>query len=712
MKRLRWNRSAVLLLETIGPLVGAALLLSPSLSAGTAQPVAARAERQLFAYTRDDAAPEQTTTVAIDASRHAAAPIHRDIFGNFIEHLGDVVYPGLWAQALLNPNLERIAPGDTEPLSWDLEGATWQQGGFQSPYCVRMEGTAALRQDLDLPVHRTRNCVLTFAARHVGAAAGADRLELAIRGVGAKQAEIYVLTEERIADAAWKMHRVVLALPAGRIARGERLRFVVRHEGNGAVEIDQIEIFPADNVQGMDPDVLQKAREWHMPLVRWPGGNFASGYHWQDGVGKRAQRPTLRSAAWGDLESNHFGTDEFLTFCRILHVEPQLTVNAGDGAPTEAANWVRYCNAPLTDSWGGRRAANGHAAPYNVRLWEVGNELYGPWQVGHTDAAHNAARYVRFRDALLKAAPHLRLIATGKGDEFSSDGMQRNTDWNRRLLQSAVAGHRPAPDYLSVHPLVPLPTDLKGLSYADQYTSAMAHPTFLDRVYLPGLGRLIASVPGAKGKTHVAVTEWGLIVGGAAWKEGPNHDSQAGAIYNALALNAMLRHSDLVTLANMTAFMHGGGIKKPAGVVIVDPQYYTQQLYAASGIHTPVATAATGPGQDVPARGFLPAVADVADVDVFAALTADAQTLVVFAVNRHLTDARPLKMHLTGFQAASLKAVLLTAPSPQTRNTLEHPDLVVPQPMKTPTWSDDPTAACKFALPAHSLTVFTFRRRL
>ena len=711
MKILKWNRNAILLLVTIGPLVGAALLLSPPLSAGTAQRVAAQAEKPLFAYTRDDTVPEQTTTVSIDASRHAAAPIRRDIFGNFIEHLGDVVYPGLWAQALLNPNLERIAPGDTEPLSWDLEGATWQQGGFQSPYCVRMEGTAALRQDLDLPVHRTRNCVLTFAARHVGAAAGADRLELAIQGVGAKQTEIYLLTEEKIADAAWKMHRVVLTLPAGRIARGERLRLLIRHKGNGAVEIDQVEIFPADSVQGMDPDVLQKAREWHMPLVRWPGGNFASGYHWQDGVGNRMQRPTLRSAAWGDLEPNHFGTDEFLTFCRILHVEPQLTVNAGDGAPTEAANWVRYCNAPLTDAWGGRRAANGHAAPYNVRLWEVGNELYGPWQVGHTDAAHNAARYVRFRDALLKAAPHLRLIATGKGDEFSSDGMQRNTDWNRRLLQAAVAGHRPAPDYLSVHPLVPLPGSLKGLSYADQYNSAMAHPTFLDREYLPDLGRLIAAVPGAQGKTRVAVTEWGIIVGGEAWREGPNHDSQAGAIYNALALNAMLRHSDLVTLANMTAFMHGGGIKKPAGVVIVDPQYYTQQLYAVSGMKTAVATAAIGPGQNVPARGFLPAVADVPDVDVFAALAADAHTLVVFAVNRHLTDSRPLKMHITGFQAASLKAVLLTAASPQTRNTLGNPDAVAPHPFSVPPLPADAHADWRTTLPAHSLVVFTLRCR-
>lgn len=699
-----------MLLGMIGPLVVAEAISAPPISAAT-QIAAAQTRTPLFAFTRADNTPDHATTVHIDAARHAVAPIDRNIFGNFIEHLGDVVYPGLWAQALLNPNLERIEPGDTEPPAWDLEaGATWQHGGLHSPLCVRIEGKAVLRQDLFLPTHRTRSYLLTFTARRVGAS-GDGSLTLTLQGIGAKRTASYLALEEKVTDAEWRTHRLTLHLPEGRIAKGERLRFVVQHRGAGTVDIDQIEIVPADSVEGMDPDVLRKAREWHMPLVRWPGGNFASGYHWQDGIGKREQRPTRRNAAWGGIESNHFGTDEFLKFCRLLQVEPHLTVNAGDGRPDEAANWVRYCNAPATDPWGRQRVANGHPAPYDVRLWEVGNELYGAWQIGSTVAADNAARYVHFRDALLQADPHLRLIATGKGDEFTPDGLRRNTEWNRRLLQAAVAADRPAPDYLSIHPLVPLPGDLRGVSYADQYASAMAHPTFLDRELLPELGRLIASVPGAKGKTHVAVTEWGIIVGGAGWREGPNHDAQAGAVYNALALNAMLRHSDLVTLANMTAFMHGGGIKKPDGVVIVDPQYWTQQLYAASGIHTPVAVAASGPGHDVPARGSLPAVADVSDLDVFAALTADTQTLVVFAVNRHRTESRPLHLTLGGFSVRSLNSTLLSAPDPQTRNSIEHPDAVAPQPFALPAWPTDPRAMWQATLPPHSLAVFTLHRR-
>lgn len=693
-----------MLLGMVGPLPA---VEATTAAAVTAEAVSSGAPPPLFAYTRADATPDQITTVRIDAARHAA-PIQRDVFGNFIEHLGAVVYPGLWAQVLLNPNLERIEPTDTAPPAWHLEGATWQEGGRLSPHCVRLPVGTSLWQDISLPAHRNRDYVLTFSAR-VSAHADPFCLTFVIQGIGGKSGEVYLRRDEKIEDTEWRAYRLKLTLPEGRIARGQRTRLLITSQGEGTVMIDQIELFPTDSVEGMDPDVLQRAREWDMPLMRWPGGNFASGYHWQDGIGKREQRPTRRNAAWGGIEPNHFGTDEFMKFCRLLKVEPQMTVNAGNGTPEEAAEWVRYCNAPASDPWGRRRAENGHAAPYGVRLWEVGNELYGPWQIGHTNAADNATRYVRFRDALVQADPHLRLIATGKGDEFTPEGLQRDADWNRRLLEAAVADHRPAPDYLSIHPLVPLPGDLASVSYADQYASAMAHPAFLDRKLLPDLADLIASIPGAQGKTHLAVTEWGVIVGGSSWRDGPNHDALSGAVYNALTLNAMLRHSDLVTLANMTAFMHGGGIKKPGGVVIVDPQYWTQQLYAASGIRTPVAVTTSGPGQDVPARGFLPAVANVPDIDVFAALTADSRNLVVFAVNRHLTASRAFTLALDGFQASTLQATLLTASDPQARNTLEHPDTVAPHPFAVPAWSAD--SPWRAVLPPHSLAVFTLHRR-
>jgi alpha-N-arabinofuranosidase len=674
----------------------------------------APATASLFRYRRDDNAPDRLTRVHIDAAHTAAVPIDPLLFGNFVEHLGGVVYEGIWAQALLNPGLERIEARDQAPPPWELLGpAHWQAEGYLSPHCVRLSaGTAAqtggvLRQRIHLPVHRIRRYT---ASLYLRAAESDGQMSLTLTEAERPE-RILAQARRRVKAGGWRRMKFPLVLPSDAPAKGAAVWFTIDHAGSGPVDVDLIEIFPDDNVQGIDPDVLKRSHEWHIPLLRYPGGNFASGYHWQDGIGRRASRPTRRNPAWGGIEPNHFGTDEFMTFCRLVGAQPQITVNAGDGTPEEAAAWVRYCNAPVSDIYGRRRAENGHPEPYGVKRWEVGNELYGSWQIGHTDAAGNAERFVRFRAAMLQADPILTVIATGKGDEYTAEGLKRNLAWNTALLSAATAKQGAAPDYLSLHPLVPLPGSLRRYAYDAQFESAMAQPAFLDRTLLPDLARLIAAIEGPQAKTRLAVTEWGIIVGGAGWQDSPNSDVLAGALFNALTLNAMLRHSDRVTLANMTALMHGGGIKKPAGVVIVDPQYWTQQLYAQARPHTPVATMVTGPGADVPERGALPAVADVPDVDIFAAVTADGKSLTVFAVNRHRTEPRPLQLEIDGFQVASISATILTAFDPQTRNTIEKPDAVAPQPFPTSPWPVKTGGAWRTTLPAHSLVLLTLKRR-
>ena len=353
---------------------------------------------------------------------------------------------------------------------------------------------------------------------------------------------------------------------------------------------------------------------------------------------------------------------------------------------------MQYCNDPV------RR----------VPLWEIGNELYGGWQIGHTDAPGNAARFVRFRDAMRQADPGIQLMATGKGDEFNPEGLTRDAAWNDAVLRAAVENGGQAPDYLTLHPLVGLPGDLGNLPYEQRYESAMAHPAFLDQTLLPAMEQQITAVEGLGAKTKIAPTEWGIIVGGNGWERGPNHNALTGALYNALALNTFLRHSDWVTLSNMTALLHGGSIKRERGVVYVNPQYYTSQLYAAAHPRTPVQTDWTGPGRDVPQRGFLPAASDVSDVDVFSALTADNSHLAVFLVNRHLTEARPVALNLAGFPASSVTATVLTSPDPQAINGWYFPDNVRPQPFPLPAHTaKKPLTA---TLPPHSVVVFTFQR--
>jgi len=667
-------------------------------------PVAVSASTpDLFHFRRDDAAPGGVTRISLDAARVAAQPVSQNVFGNFIENLGTVIYDILWADALHNPSLERIEKTDPEPQWWDQTGAaTWQEtpgSGCLSQRCERLSGPdGALSQRLYLPVYRVRGYALTLWTRAPG---GEGRITLAVRAGGETgrgfhpgmetAGQAVAQTALSVAGPAWRKQTIHWTLPAGAIAKGQAARFVVAHAGGGPVDVDQISLFPDDAVDGMDPDVLRAARAWHIPVLRL-AGNYSSGYHWREGIGPREARPTSRNVAWGGVDSHAFGTDEFLDLARRIGATPQIGVNAGDGTPEEAAAWVRYCNA------GTRR----------VPLWEIGNELYGGWQIGHTDAAGNAARFVAFRDAMLKADPGIRVMATGKGSEFGPGGLDRDNAWNVAVLRASVANGGAAPDYLTIHPLVGLPGGLGGLPYGLKWESAMAHPAFMGQTEIPEMIQDITKVEGPDAKTRLAPTEWGIIIGGRGWDQGPNHNVTAGAIYNALTLNAFLRHSDWVTLANMTALLHGGSIKKSHGVVYVDPQYYTSQLYAAARPQKPIAADWTGPGRDVPARGFLPAAADVPDVDVFSALSADPKTLVAFVVNRHLTDARPIHLSLAGFAPARATAVLLTSGDPQAANTWDHPDNVKPQPFSLPAMAGKKTL--DVTLPPHALVVLTFRK--
>ena len=747
--------------------------------------VSRQSTRALFQYHRDDNTPDHLTTVQIDADQQAQTPVSPNVFGNFIEHLGGVVYEALWAQILLNPNLERIEANDKTPAAWQLTGgAAWQEGGWSSPRCVRLvptrhaglnlnsSGSAAgtgakdtvlttrfapavrplvalktteaygkagalcgrqdrpqsadtlptalsgLSQPISLPAQRVMRYALTLAVR---APHGAGKVRVAlvrepvVTGRRRDRENTTVVVRpvqdgtQLVFDAqgaAWHILRGQMVVPKSATPNQNLWRFVVQHESGQTVDVDQITLTPTDNVDGFDPDVLGRTRVWDVPLLRWPGGNFASGYHWQDGIGPRDKRPTLRNPAWGGIEPNHVGTHEFITFARLTGATPQLTVNAGDGTPDEAAAWVRYCNAPTTDRWGSRRARNGSAKPFGVNIWEVGNELYGGWQIGHAQAQENAGRFVRFRDAMLQADPTLRLIATGKGDEFTPDGLMRDNAWNGALLQAAAKNGGQAPDWISMHPLVPLPDYAKGATYDEQYESALAHPAFLDNTQIPAVMRQIQEAQGANPRTRIAITEWGIIVGGETWQQSPNHDSLAGAIYNALALNAMLRNSDWVTLANMTALLHGGGIKKWHGVTYVDPQYYTQQMYAHAHPHTPVGTITTGPGSDVPARVSMPAVGDVPDVDVFAARSAG-NKLTVFAVNRHRHQPRPLRLQVANFRAKGVKALLLSGDDPRAHNSLDAPDAVHPRPLAVPLWTGRADDDWQITLPPHSLVALT-----
>ncbi|MCP5109506.1 MAG: hypothetical protein GY953_01585, partial [bacterium] len=216
----------------------------------------------------------------------------------------------------------------------------------------------------------------------------------------------------------WGRHSLALEVDRTGIPKGAPLLIRIELLTPGTVSLDQVFLFPEDNLDGFDPDIVSMLKESRLPLLRFPGGNFVSGYHWEDGIGDVNSRPTRTNPAWGGFEPNHVGADEYMKLCQRIGAEPLICVNAGNGTAREAANWVEYLNGSTETKYGALRASNGHPEPYNIKLWEIGNELYGKWQVGYCTPEEYAARYAAFHKAMSAVDPTIRFQAIGQSEEW------------------------------------------------------------------------------------------------------------------------------------------------------------------------------------------------------------------------------------------------------------------------------------------------------
>jgi len=180
---------------------------------------------------------------------------------------------------------------------------------------------------------------------------------------------------------------------------------------------------------GFRKDVIKACKKIKVPLLRWPGGNFVSGYHWMDGVGRRDDRLTLYNFAWNTEDTNRFGTDEFMQFCRLIGAEPFITVNAGSGTAEEAAHWVEYCNRKGNTFHSKLREKNGHEEPYNVTYWSIGNEIWGDFQTGHMKAEDYAQKARDFSKLMKKMDPRIRTTLVGSN-------LGEGPDWDQTVLEN------------------------------------------------------------------------------------------------------------------------------------------------------------------------------------------------------------------------------------------------------------------------------------
>ena len=317
------------------------------------------------------------------------------------------------------------------------------------------------------------------------------------------------------------------------------------------------------DAEGCRADVLAALRRLNMTAMRYPGGNFVSGYHWQDGVGPRAKRPTVRELAWQSIEPNRFGTDEYLRLCRNMGWTPMLTVNLGTGTPEEARDWVEYCNCPPGTRYADLRAAHGSREPHAVKLWCLGNEMDGPWQLGHVPADQYAIRARQAAKMMKDADSTIELVACGS----CGVGLPTYMEWDREVL-TGLGG---LADYISLHRYVGNP-DGDTPDY-------LAVTAAIDRQIeeMDAACRFAQARARSRKRAFLCFDEWNVWYKDrrtdGAGKFAPHLIEEVYNLEDALVvagfLHSFVRHADVVKIANLAQirmrYAHPRTVRPPPG---------------------------------------------------------------------------------------------------------------------------------------------------
>jgi alpha-N-arabinofuranosidase len=638
-------------------------------------------------------APQTSAAVRIDVGRDEGA-ISPLLYGQFAEFMFEGVKGGMYAELLRDRGFEDAPNAIGLPRYWERDPDDrdddpalvfgWDDSVAypEKPSSEREAAAHSLRVDILENEGRRRG----FYQSGVPVRAGvAYRAYLWIKTTGYEgrvtvalerddvDGERYASAEIASVSGDWRKYEVTLTPTES----DPLAKFAVLFPGRGRLWVDQASLVPGDAVGDVRADVAERVRALRPAFIRWPGGNVAQDYHWMWGVGPRDARTTWVNLAWrNEAEPSDFGTDEFVAFCRIVGAEPSITVNVeGRGATAEeAAAWVEYCNGPATSKYGRMRAANGHPEPFGVKYWEVGNEIWGDWVRGHSDAETYARNYNRYQAAMRAVDPTIKLVGCGDNDMA----------WNRTVLR--IAGSHM--DYLAIHHYYGFPQEVS----ADPL-NLMARPLHYERFY-GEMRRLVAElVPGRD--LRLAVNEWNTALPLA------RQHSMESAIYGARLMNVFERTGDFVAMSAVSDMVNGwsgGVIQASRRGVFVTPTYLVNALYSGSLGARRVAASVEGPTFDTKGEGR-----EVPVLDVVASRSADGGTLIVKAVNTG--RERPLRATLTISGAAvgaRAEVRTVSGASPAAVSSFATPDAIS---VRESTVSAGPSFVVD--LPAYSVSVIT-----
>jgi alpha-N-arabinofuranosidase len=458
---------------------------------------------------------------------------------------------------------------------------------------------------------------------------------------------------------------------------------------------------------GFRTDVIGEIKGLGVPITRYPGGNFVSGYNWLDGVGPKDKRPTVLERAWNSIEPNQFGTNEFIDWCKLVGTEPLLGMNFGTGSAEMAMAYVEYCNVAKGTKWSDLRRAHGYEAPHNVRVWCLGNEMDGPWQIGHMSAREYGQKARDVGRQMRELDPGLKLIACGS----SNRAMPTYLVWDREVLEECYD----QVDAISLHCYYGNTPELTGNSSARFLAMNLDMELQIHEIaavcdYVQGLRK-------SPKRLWLSFDEWNVWYRQRAGDATNGHGTFAPKlleeVYNledALLVggfvNSLLRQSDRVRLACLAQILN-----------VIAPLVTNKTSVLRQSIYYPYAWAlqyAKGRVLDlavecdtypITGAGLRPDMArddKVPFVDVTATFDPQSGQTAVLMLNRDLDSERELILE---WQDPIPKRVLacetLTGSDLKAFNTFEDPKRVIPKPL------DPPAAGARmtFKLPPRSYTV-------
>jgi alpha-L-arabinofuranosidase len=444
---------------------------------------------------------------------------------------------------------------------------------------------------------------------------------------------------------------------------------------------------PSADEHGFREDVIELVRELGATTIRYPGGNFVSGYRWEDGVGPKDQRPVRRDLAWHSTETNEVGLHEFAQWIAKAGGEPMLAINLGTRGELEALDLLEYTNLPTGSAISDQRAANGSPEPFGVRMWCLGNEMDGPWQLGHRDAVDYGKLASRTAKALRQMQPDLELVACGS----SNSSMPTFGTWEREVLEQSYDDV----DFISAHAYY-APED-------GDVDSFLASAVDMDRF----IEVVAASADHVKAEKRsdktifIAFDEWNVwyqkryrdeerITALDEWPKAPRLLEDVYTVTDAVVVGSLLisllKHADRVTSANLAQLVNviAPIMTEPGGPAwrqtIFHPFAITSRLAQGQALRSDVAapTVSTARFGDVPS------------VDAVVTRDAEGGTAAVFLVNRNRTEAVTVTVALEGFGALSIgETHTLADDDPDAANTLDDQERVTPAPNDTASLEDD-----------------------